>query len=255
MIRKWILPLAALAAMTTVLAGCGEEKNANPYARVSLRQATYGPTVVSKGYKYEIVNPTIVQAKGSLCLVREGNVTTFVVGRSLADKIAGLDPSHITFDVVKKYSPFVHFKAQQVVSGADTVFISSTGSIFYPHITPAASFTSPDFNAVPMSRFRWNASAKLKKMEEKKYSVRSKLARVEEEGEEHWMLVGDRGSLRIDSPTDADEIVLSELLKNQLDFEGGITFTQTEEWTARRNNHVAGTVSIDYVKFMNRVFS
>ncbi len=255
MIRKWFGVLIAATAMTVALAGCGEEKNVDPYLQVSLRQALYGPPPASKGYKYKIVNPQIVEAVGHLCLVREGNVTGLIAGRSIADKISDLDKSNITFNVVKKYSPLVHFVAEQVVSGTDTVFISQAGSILYPRITPAAEFHSKDHEPTKMVNFRWNRSDALKKMVDGKFEVKAQLARVEEDGEEVWMLVGPRGSLRVERPNDAIEMALRLLAAEGKDFEGGITFDEVEDYADRKNSHVCGTVTIDYVKYLDRVFS
>ncbi len=255
MIRKWFGVLIVMAVVSAGLAGCGEEKHVDPYLQVSLRQALYGPPPASKDYRYKIVNPTIVEAVGHLCLVREGNVTGLIAGRSIADKIADMDRSDIVFNVVKKYTPLVHFRAEQVISGTDTVFISQAGSILYPRIVPASEFRSKDHEPMRMINFRWNRSDALKKMVEGKYEVKARLARVEEDGEEVWMLVGERGSLRVDRPNDAIEMVLRMLAESGQDFEGGITFGEIEDYADRKNSHVCGTVTIDYVKYLDRVFS
>jgi len=254
MSRKFFV-LWAVAAMTaTLVAGCSE-KEVDPYAQISLHQATYGPPVVSKGYKYKLVNPEIIEAVDHLALIREGNVVQFLAGRSIADRIEGMDKSNITFNVVKKYSPYVHFKVDQIIGGEDTVFVSQAGSILYPRIRPAEGFTDKDHDVTTLDRFRWNDTQGLRRALDGKYEVQGRLAKVEEDGEMVWMLQGDRATFRVSEPNNAMEIVLRLIQSQGVDFDGGITFVEEEDWPVRRNNHISGTVNIDYVRFLDRVFS
>lgn len=256
MIRKGI-SLCVIAAISVFLvAGCGGEKTVDPYAKVSLRQALYGPPVVSKGFKYKIVDPEIVEAAGHLCLVREGNITSMIAGRSLADKIEGLDKSHITFNVVKKYSPYVHFQCEQVVSGQDTVFISASGSILFPTIKKAGEFRAKDYDEASLNTFRWNDSAGLQRSRDRKFEVKGKIALVEEDGENVWMITGGRDTaLRVVNLDDSLLMVLRMLSEANMEFNGGITFNEEEEWADRRSNHVSGTVTVDWVTYGDFVFS
>lgn len=249
---KKCLPFVALLIIS---AGCSSEKNVDPYATVTLYQATYGTPVISKGWKYKLVRPEIVEAAGHLCLIREGNITEFVVGRSIADKIEQLDKTDLTFNCRKLYTPFTHFRAEQVISGTDTVFMSTAGSIYYPRVYEAADFRAKDHDEVSMNRFRYNDSSGLGRLVEKQFAVEATLVRVEEDGDEVWMLVGDRGSLRIEKPDEATEIILRQILKEDGIFVGGFTFDEREDWPLRRDNQVAGTITVDWVKYLNKVFS
>ena len=244
-----------------VFAGCGEKAPVDPYARISLRQALYGPPVLSKGFRYKITGPEIVEAAGDYVLVREGNVSTFITGASLADKISGYDPATITFNVVKKFSPAPHFRCENVMAGNDTVPIPQGRSIPLPRMTNAASFTSEDHPPVDMTRFKYNDTVGLEREPEKKYQVTGKLVRVEEGKEQVWMLEGTTPSargqvpiLRISAPAPALEIVLNLMARSGAEFTGGITFTEAEPWVRRQKNHVCGTVELDYVSFMSKVF-
>lgn len=257
MIRKCI-SLCLVAAVSVVLvAGCSSEKNVDPYAQVTLRQATYGPPVTSKGYKYKIVNPEIVAAAGHLCLVREGDITTMISGRSIADKIEAMDLADITFNCVKEYSPYVHFRAEQVVSGADTVFISSAGSIFYPTIKKFDEFRAKEYDDINWNNLGWNKSANLKKVVDEKFAVGGQIALVEEDGDQVWMISGGRETtFRVDNVDDAILLALKLLAPDgTAEFEGGITFTEVEDFADRRDNKISGTVTIEYVKYGDRVFS
>jgi hypothetical protein len=244
-----------------VLAGCGEKAPVDPYAKISLRQALYGPPVLSKGFKYKLVSPEIVESAGDYVLVRQGNVSTFITGASLADKIAAYDPGTITFNVIKRFSPAPHFRCVEVVAGNDTVPIPQGRTIPLPRMTNAAGFTSDDHTPAEMTRFKYNDTVGLDREPEKKYQLTARLVRVEEGKEKFWMLEGTAPSargvvplLRVADPPPALEIVFNLMASSGADFTGGVTFTEAEPWVKRQKNHVCGTVEVDYVQFMNKVF-
>lgn len=244
-----------------VFAGCGEKAPIDPYASISLRRALYGPPVLSKGFRYKITAPEIVEAAGDYVLVRDGNVSTFITGASLADKISGYDPASVTFNVVKKFSPAPHFRCENVVAGNDTVPIPQGRSIPLPRMTNAAGFTPEEHTPVEMTRFKYNDTVGLEREPEKKYQLKAKLVRVEEGKEQVWMLEGTAPSargqvpiLRIAAPAPALEIVLNLMARSGAEFNGGVTFAEAEPWVKRQKNRVCGTVDVDYLTFMNKVF-
>ena len=244
-----------------VIAGCGEKAPVDPYARISLRQALYGPPVLSKGFRYKIVSPEVVEAAGDYVLVRDGNVSTFITGASLAGKISNYDPATITFNVVKRFSPAPHFRCENFVAGNDTVPVPQGRTIPLPRMNNAATFTSVDHKPVDMTRFKYNDTVGLDREAEKKYVLTAKLVRVEEGKDKVWMLEGATPSargqvpiLRIANPAPALEIVLNLMARSGAPFSGGVTFTESEPWVRRQKNRVCGTVEIDYVTFMNKVF-
>jgi hypothetical protein len=134
-------------------------------------------------------------------------------------------------------------------------------SILLPSMTDAAKFSDDEHAQANMTRFKYNDTVGLDKEPEKKYAVTAKLVRVTEGKEEFWMLQGSEPSargqvpiLRVSEPEPALEIVLNLLAKSGGQFEGGITFEEAEPWVKRQKNHICGTVAIDYVKFMDKVF-
>ena len=244
-----------------VIAGCGEKAPVDPFATVTLHRALYGPPVLSKGFKYKLVAPEVVEAAGDYVLVREGQVSTFITGASLADKIAGHDPATLTFNVVKKFSPAPHFRADNVVAGNDTIPIQQGRSIPLPRMTNAANFSDAAHTPATMTRFKYNDTVGLEKEPAKKYQLSAKLVRVQEGEAQVWMLEGTdpsaRGQvpiLRVAEPAPALEIVLSLMARSGSDFQGGVTVTEAEPWVKRQKNHVCATVEIDYVTFLNKVF-
>ncbi len=256
MARRYIV-LGSIAILGVLfLFGCsGEKKQVDPYAEVSLEQATRGPVVVSKGFKYKLRNPEIVEGNGHLLVIKEGNIIEFIAGRSIADKLEGMDLSNIEFNVVKKFSPYTHFKCEQVVSGEDTVFISTAGTIDYPRITPVGEFKSADHDDYNLDRLKYNRTADLRKAVDKQFAVKGTVSLIEEDGDEVWMLTGGQGVVRIIDPTDGVSIILKMLAANDMEFEGGITFTEVEPWPERKNNQICGNVEIDFIRYMDKMVS
>ena len=254
MAKRCLITLSIAIFGMLLVAGCGgESKQVDPYAEVSLEQAINGPAVVSKGFKYKLRTPEIVEKSGHILLIREGNLLEIIAGRSIADKLDGIDMSVVEFNVKKLYSPYVHFKCEQVVSGTDTVFIGR-GAIDYPRITEAAEFKPKDHDEYNLDKLKFNRTADLRKAVDKQFWVTGNVTLVEEDGDEVWMLAGPRGSIvRIVDPTDGITIVLRMLASNNTLFEGGITFTEVEPWPSRKDNQVCGNVEIDFVKFMDKV--
>lgn len=255
MSKRCLIAMSLAVFGLVLFAGCGGDgETVDPYAEVSLEQATRGPAVISKGFKYKLRNPNVVEASGDLLLVRQDNIMEIIAGRSIADKLEGKDMSEIEFNVVKKYSPFVHFRCEQIVSGQDTVFFSKAGSIAYPRVAAAAEFESEDHEEYDLDRLKWNRTTDLRRAVDKQFWVTGDLSVVEEDGDEVWVLSGNRGStVRIVDPTDGVSLVLNMLLENNEQFEGGITFTEVEPWPARQNNQICGNVEVDYVKYLDKV--
>lgn len=255
MVNKCLVTTTFVAFAALLLAGCGgSDEQVDPYAEVSLEQATRGPVVVSKGFKYKLRSPNIVESHGDLIVVREGNLMEMIVGSSIADKLEGKDLAMVEFNVVKKYTPFVHFRCEQIVAGDDTVFFSRAGSIDYPRVASAADFKSKDHDEYDLDRLKWNRTQDLRKAVDKQFWVEGTLSLVEEDGEEVWMLTGNRGAtVRIVDPTDGITVALRMLLSTNAPFEGGITFIEVEPWPDRQNNQVCGNVEVNYVKYLNKV--
>ena len=252
MSRKCFLTCSLVLAGLLVIFGCGEEKKVDPYAQVSLEQATRGPVVISKGFKYKLVNPQVVGAHGHVAFVREGNIMEVVVGRSIADKLASIDMKNFQLNVKKQYQPYVNFKVEQIVSGTDTVFITGAGAIDYPKLYPAASFVSKDHEDYNLDRLKYNRSADLEKARDKQFRVTGTVSIAEEDGEQVYMLSKDGTTCRIVDPDDGISIVLKQLADNKLPFDGGITFTEVEPWADRRQNQISGDVVVDFVKYMDK---
>jgi hypothetical protein len=259
--------LCAACAIVAVasLVGCGkEEAPVDPYMEASLREAVYGE-VTSPEFKYKIVDPEIVDGLGEFLVVKQSNMTEFIVGNGIAAKVDSVGhAAGITFNVIKQFSPMVHFLCVNFVTETDSVVVPSDKPIAFPRTSDAANFIPPaDFMKSEMINFQWNNTDGLRKMIGNKYALEAHLVRVEEDSVTSWMLVGDSSQvvwgqvpkLRIRTPRPSLEIILRMLERTQQNFVGGITYADIEPWDYRRKNYVCGTVDIGYLRFLDKVFS
>ncbi len=247
--------LASLACMFAL--GCsGDQEAVDPYAEASLRTLLYGPSVISKGMKYKIRNPQIIAVANNTAMIRSGNITSMLVGPSIGSHLEGAG-GDMVFNVAKKFSPYVHFRVEQIVANGDTTIVNNR-PVQAPIAIPVADYRSRDHEEWDLDRLRWNNTEAIKKAIDKQFTVEGTITMSEEDGEEIYLLQGTQSTYRIDwegVPSDGVEMVLETLIKNGGAFKGGITLTEEEAWPDRRNNQIIGTVVVDYVEFMGRVFA
>jgi hypothetical protein len=263
MMRELFAACAVVAVASLV--GCNKKDEApvDPYVEASLREAVYGE-VVSPDFKYKLIAPEIVDGLGEFLVVRQTNMTEFIAGNGIASKVDSLGAEELTFNVVKQFSPVVHFLCMSIVTPTDSILIPSDKPIAFPRTADAASFVPPpDYVNGEMINFRWNDTEQLRGIIDSKHSLRAHLVRVPEDSVTSWMLVGDSSQtvwgevpkLRINTPRPSLEIILRVLERTKQEFVGGVTYTTIEPWDFRRKNHVCGTVEIGYVRFQDKVFS
>jgi hypothetical protein len=266
--KREIVFLCAVCAVVT-LVGCNkDEEVVDPYVEATLREATYGE-VVSEELLYKIINPQVVVGQEDILVVKQGNLTEFFTGNGIAHKIDSLQvKTDLTFRVLKRFSPVVHFQVHNVVSAQDSVVIPQDKPIAFPRTQDAMSYAPPDdYHSVEMSAFRWNDTEGLRAMIDQKYAFRAKLSYGLEEIRPDstaytWTLEGYEPSawgqipkLRLHTPRPSLEIVLRLLLETRQDFVGGITYRDIEPWDFRKKNYVCGTVDIGFVRYLDQVFT
>jgi len=221
--------------------------------------------VVSPDFKYKIINPEIVDGLEEFLVVRQSNMTEFIAGNGIAAKVDSLgNPENMTFNVVKQFSPMVHFLCMSIVTPTDSINIPTDKPIAFPRTSDAANFIPPaDYVNSEMVFFRWNDTEGLRKVIGNKYNLEAHLGRVDEDSVTSWMLVGDSSQtvwgqvprMRLTTPRPSLEVVLRVLQRTGQKFEGGVTYKDIEPWDFRRKNYVVGTADIGYVRFMDKVFS
>jgi hypothetical protein len=233
---------------------CSKEGEVDPYALVTLRQATQG-SIVSKGFKYRFDNPQILQVNDHVGLIREGNLIEFVGGRSLQSRLEGLT-GNFQLCVIKEYKPFVHFRVEKIYTEGDTIFISQAGAINYPNIIPAEKFDHSGFEDFDVDRLPVNRTATLKDQVDKKFFVSCSVEEIEEEGGKFFVLAGNESKVKVIDPTDGIAVMLKLLKANNYPFEGGFTFTGMEEnFPYRKRTGIVGTAEVNFIKYGRTVVS
>ena len=268
MMRKVVCLFAM--GIVAALAGCGEKEVVDEYTKATLREATFGE-VPSEGFKYKIVKPQVIDTLGNFVVVRQSNITQFVTGNNIA-QVAGKagDVSNLTFNVIKRFKPVVHFQCISIVSANDSVAVPQEKPIAFPRIADAATF-DPAAEWVPteMVDLRYDDTIGLRDRIGKKMSIRAKLLSVDTDTTAFWMLEGDKpcpspflrnperivpARLRVKTPRPVLEIVLRMLAKTDQEFIGGVTFVGVEPMPGRQENQVAGVVEIGWIRFLESVY-
>jgi hypothetical protein len=236
MMRELCAACAILAVATLV--GCNkEEAPVDPYLEASLREAVYGE-VVSPDFKYKIINPEIVDGLGEFLVVRQTNMTEFIAGNGIAAKVDSLGHEGLTFNVVKQFSPMVHFLCMSVVSETDSIVIPTDKPIAFPRTQDAANYVPPaDYVNSEMVKFRWNDTENLRKMIGNKYTLEAHLVQVQEDSVTSWMLVGDSSQTvwgQVPKLRFARRAPVSRSLRvlerTKQTFVGGVTYADIEPW-------------------------
>lgn len=250
MTRKLFVNAVISLSLAALLGACSDGGDNDPYLRVSLHDVAYGG-VVSKQFKYKFT-PDVVALYRHMGLVREGNEVEFIAARSLADKIVGLG-DNLEFGVVKRYSPYVYFKVERIVSGIDTVFPAQAGGITLPTLTTPEMYGIDNFDDYDVNEIAWNNTSALRNLKDRKIQIKAKIVEETVEGEPVWWLIGEQSKLRIGGVTDGIGLFLKALAANNYEFDGGIRLIEVEEFGLRRRDHIAGTVAVDYVMYGDRL--
>ncbi|MDH3217793.1 MAG: hypothetical protein OEN01_16220 [Candidatus Krumholzibacteria bacterium] len=254
MMRRSLLHVVLALFAVSLLASCSESEDVDPYRTVSLKEACYG-TPVSKNFKYKLVNPEIVALHRNLGLIREGNQLEFIAARSLEDKFEGVAGGQFELAVVKKFSPFVHFKVERITTETDTIFPAQAGGMAYPSITSAAEYGIDSFEEQDIDAIPYNRTAFLKQLKNKKIRVTGKLLAEKSEGKTNFFLEGKNAKLRISDTSDGTALILKVLADKNYLFEGGIMMIEEESYSNRMKNRIAGTFEIQYVMYGDRLIS
>lgn len=254
MSRILVTRVVLAGILASFVMACSEGVEVDPYATVTLRQASFG-NVVSKNFKYKFVNPQIVALQRNLGLIREGNRLEFIAARSLEDKLHGHTDGPFELAVVKKYSPILHYKVERITTPTDTVFPAQAGGIAFPTITTPAEYGVDLFEEQDIDKIPFNNTGFLRPMVNKKLKVSGKIVTEKVEGNVVYYLEGAGAKLRIGDMTDGTALIVKMLVENNYLFEGGIMMTEVEPFADRRKNRVAGTFDVQYVMYGDRLIT
>ncbi len=255
MTKRINLHILIAVMLASVAVACGEEEKVDPYKTVTLREVTRS-TVVSKGFKYKLVQPEIVALNRNLGLIRDGNILEFIAARSLEDKIAGKMDGYFDLHVVKKFSPYVYFKVNQINTDTDTIFTNQRGAIAYPIITTEADYGTDAYEDKTIDEFQYNRTQTLNNLKEKKIKLVNAPIVVEmAEGRKHYYLEGKNGRVKIDQMSDSIGLIFKLLATSNYNFNGGVTLIEVEEYGKRIKSKLVGTVEINYIMFGDKLIT
>ena len=254
MLKRILRNVVTVSVLVTVASGCGGKKQGDSYPAVTLRQITRG-RVVSKGFRYKLVNPDVQALNKSLGLIREGDILEFIGARGLEEKLQGRMDGDFALGVVKEFSPFVHFRVEKIYTATDTTFLTSTGTLPYPRIQNAAGFRTGAYEPLSIDGVAYDRTDMLRALENRKFGIKAPIARETENGETHYFLLGNAARYRVSEPSDGVGLFLKFLVEKGYVFDGGVTVKQTEEQSSRMRSKIAGTVEIEYVKYGSRIVS
>jgi hypothetical protein len=253
MVKRIILNAVIAALLGSILVACGESGEVDPYATVTLREATRG-MVISKGFKYKLQNPEVVALNRNLGMIREGNLVEFIGGRSLEDKLAGKLGGNFELAVLKEYSPYVHFKVERIYTELDTTFMTA-GTVVYPTIWEEADYGTDSFEEKDIDAIPYNRTGTLRGLVDQKVRVSAKVTAEKEEGQTYYVLHGANAKFIVADTPDGTGLILKILAENDFPFEGGFILTEVEDYGERMKSKVAGTVEIQYVKYGSRIIT
>lgn len=251
MVKRIVLNAVIAALLGSILVACGESGEVDPYATVTLREATRG-MVISKGFKYKFENPETVALNRNLGLIREGNIVEFIGGRSLEDKLVGKLGGNFELAVVKEFSPYVHFKVEKIYTELDTVFMTP-GTVVYPTLWDEADYGMDSYEETDIDGIPYNRTGTLRGLVDKKVRVTARITAEKEEGNTYYVLHGKNAMFRVADTPDGTGLILKILAENGFPFEGGFVMTEVEDYGSRMKSKVAGTVEIQYVKYGSRI--
>jgi len=254
MARKWIVHVILGAALGSSLVACSEAEPQDPYQLVTLKEVTQNAPV-SKNFKYKFQNPQVVALSRNLGLIREGNQIEIIAARSLADRLEGYTDGDFELAVVKKFSPYVHFKVERIVAGTDTMFPTQAGGIAYPRITTTEAYGVDGFEEQDINKIPYNRTGAIRALKDKKLRVSGKIVSEKSEGQTVYFLEGEGSKLRIGDMPDGIGLMVKALANSNFMFEGGVILLEPEPYSERMKNHVAGTVEVQYVMYGDRLIT
>jgi hypothetical protein len=254
MSRKWFVLTILGVFFASFLAACSESGEEDPYALVTLKEATYGQ-VVSKNFKYKFKNPQVVATYRNLGLIRDGSQIEIIAARSLADKLEGFTDGELELAVAKKFSPYVYFKVERIVANGDTTFPAQAGGIAYPVITSAEEYGVDGYEERDIDDIPYNRTGTIRALKDKKIRVSGPIVTEKSEGRTIYYIEGKGAKFRIADPTEPVGLMLNMLVANNYIFEGGIILTEPEPYSERMQNRIAGTVDIQYVMYGDRLIT
>lgn len=269
--------LLALAAAALVgLAGCGGDKEVDPYVYTTLERVMAGDTL-SADFLFEIDAPQLDHAKGDVGIIRKGNQMQFLVGPDIENNYASYAGSLL--GVQKRFdhnNTTTHLFLKRTRNGEIITPVDSVETYVLPDIktltpeemeTPGAPL--PDLDWQRLSRIQeympeneGDALLQVQSIVENfVYMPRHNLSEAQQlsptAADYSWYAVFPKATFQIVDLEDGAGFILELLKERNLPLVGSFSLASVEEnRTERRRTygdlgHICGTMKINWFRFAN----
>jgi len=252
---KLFSSILIVALLSIALAGCGE-KVEETYILTTLREATRGD-LLSPGFKYSFDNPNIIAMHKDLALVREGNLIELFIGQDLEPRLYSLSGKSFKILASKMFSPYVHFQVDYIVAGSDTIEIGPSMFMKPPRLINAVGYSPEGFEEVELDKLT-SHRLKLKTIKDKKFLIpNGKLAfeEVNVKGSPTMLYTIHLKNVRflVKDPSDGMQLIFKALIKENLYFDGGVSYENIPSRKFRKETDSGGFVTVEFVKYGGRI--
>lgn len=259
-----LLALVAVAGLTALgLAGCGGEKEVDPYVYASLRQVMDGDTL-SDNFLFEIDAPRFEYVRGDLGVIRNGNRLEFLVATGLEQKHQSWNGALL--GVQKFFSPTSHLVLRRLKVGGVVQPVDTVTTYTVPRIV-RANAVDIETPGAPLPDVKWNVMSSVEQFVPKEdgdpISVQTGIEnfvyapRHDKPEEMAWYAVFPQSTFRIVDVDKGTDWMLHLLKDKGLPLAGSFSVTGVEQSARERVRvhgqlgHVVGTLKINWFRYAN----
>jgi hypothetical protein len=269
--------LLALAAVAFIgLAGCGGEKEVDPYVYTTLERVMDGDTL-STDFLFEIDAPTLDYAKGDVGIVRKGNQLHFMVGPDIENNFASYAGS--VLGVQKRFeaaNTTTHLFLMRYRNGEMVTPIDSVTTYMLPDVRTITK-SELETPGAPLPDLDWQRESKIKEflpvnegdallnvqsiVENFVYMPRHDLSEEQLANpaatDYSWYAVFPKATFRIVELEEGAPYMLELLKAQNLPLVGSFSLASVESTRAERRKthgdlgHVCGTMKINWFRYAN----
>jgi hypothetical protein len=270
------LLLALAVAALVALAGCGGEKEVDPYVYTTLERVMSGDTL-STDFLFEIDAPQLDYAKGDVGIVRKGNQMQFLVGPDIENNYATWAGS--VLGVQKRFdhnNTTTHLFLKRTRSGEIITPVDSVASYVLPDLK-TLSDTEMETPGAPLPDLDWQRESKIREylpenegdpllqvqsiVEDFVYVPRHDLSEEQQANataaDYSWYAVFPKATFRIVNLETGAGYLLELLKERNLPLVGSFSLVSVEDnRTERRKTygdlgHICGTMRINWFRYAN----
>jgi len=270
------LLLALAVAVLAGLAGCGGDKEVDPYVYTTLERVMSGDTL-STDFLFEIDAPQLDYAKGDVGIVRKGNQLHFMVGPDIENNFASYAGS--VLGVQKRFdynNTTTHLFLKRYRKGEMITPIDSVGAYVLPDIktlnstemeTPGAPLPDLDWQRVSLiedylPENEGDALLQVQSIVENfvympRHDLSEEARANATENDYSWYAVFPKSTFRIVELEEGAGFMLELLKARNLPLVGSFSLASVEERRTERRKtygdlgHICGTMKINWFRFGN----